>query len=92
MTKAYVEIRSQSPRGTWPKQGPDTYVAVQVVPDGQQRLRVLNHKVAAKRGIEIIVVGDGYSEHRGPTSFLGQAIAEAEELAASINSKVESNV
>ena len=38
MTKtAYLEVRTQKQVGTWPRCGPDTYVAVQIVPDGAER-------------------------------------------------------
>ena len=52
--KAYVEIRRQKSRGTWPKCGPDTYVAVQVVPDNVQKLVSLQQKAANNRGITLI--------------------------------------
>lgn len=82
---AYVEIRSQHAVGTWPRQGPDTYVAVQIVPEGVDPLIYLNKKVAANRGIEIEYFGEGYRSHRGPNSALGEAIRTAEERAAEIN-------
>ena len=84
---AYVEIRSQSPKGSWPAQGPDTYVAVQIVPEGETHLSVLNRHVAANRGIEIVHCGEGYRSRTGPTSMLGKAKKEATELAASINNE-----
>ena len=83
--KAIVEIRSQKSRGTFPRCGPDRYVAVQVVPDGVQPLTVLRSDVAKKRGIEIIHCGEGYRQHTGPRSSLGMAIAEAKSLAAKVN-------
>ena len=82
---AYVEVRSQPAKGTWPRQGPDTYVAVQVVPEGVQRLKALNHIAAAKRGIEIVHCGEGYHDRTGPRSALGVAIAEAHAIADRIN-------
>lgn len=85
MPKAYVEIRSQKAKGGGRFKGPDTYVAVQVVPDGQERLKVLNHRIAKKRGIEIIRCGQGYSSHDGPLSALGTALGRAELLAQRIN-------
>lgn len=84
--KAFIEIRSQHAKGTWPKQGPDTYVAVQVVPKGQTRLSYLNNKVAQKRGIQIIYCGEGYRERCATNkSMLGQAKENAENLAQRIN-------
>lgn len=83
--KAYVEIRSQKARGRFPRSGPDMYVAVQIVPDGAERMKVLRYSVAKKRGIEVRHIGEGYSAHQGPKSRLGQAIAEANRVAASIN-------
>jgi hypothetical protein len=55
------------------------------VPTDQERLTYLNHRVAAKRGIEIIYCGEGYSNRTGPTSALGQAMAKAERIAEEIN-------
>ena len=72
--KAYIEERSQKSVGTWPKSGPNTYVAVQLVPDGVPPLRYLNHKVAKMRGIQIIYCGEGYSNRdKSPNSMLNQA-------------------
>lgn len=85
-TTAYLEIRSQPARGTWPRQGPDKYVAVQFVPDGVEKLVSLNRGVAAKRGIEIRIVGEGYSASTGPKSALGIAILRASKIVASHNS------
>lgn len=88
MAKAYVEIRSQSPKGvgSWPRTGPDVYVAVQVVPDGVDKLTVLNKKVASKRGIDIIWCGEGYSNRCiSSNSMLNIAITKAESLAKKIN-------
>ena len=83
---AYVEVRNQHAKtGSSGRKGPDAYVAVQIVPEGVERLRVLNHAVAAKRGIEIQIIDEGYSLHTGPRSRLGQAIRKAEEIAAKIN-------
>lgn len=61
MKEAYVEIRGQHSRGSSANQfgGPDTYVAVQIVPEGQEPLTVLNRYHAAKRGIEIKYFGEG---------------------------------
>jgi len=81
--KAYVEVRSQSR----PKFGPDTYVAVQVVPEGAVRLKVLNYKIAKKRNIEIIHCGEGYWKSQGPGTRLGKALQRAEKLAQEINEK-----
>jgi len=82
MSTAYIEVRRQSPKGTFPAAGPDTYVMVQVVPDGVNRLTVLNRKVAAKRGIELIYCGEGYHDRqKTPRSMLNQAMANAEVIA-----------
>jgi len=84
--KAFVEIRSQSPVGTWPKQGPDTYVMVQVVSPNIEKLKVLNKKVAQKRGIKLIHCGEGYYNRQATTqSMLGSAIEKATQLADKIN-------
>jgi len=86
--KAYVEIRKQRSRGSSAHQfgGPDVYVAVQVVPDNVEKLKVLNRKVAQKRGIKIIYCGEGYSQcQQTSRSLLGQALIKAREIAEKIN-------
>lgn len=87
MKRAYVEIRSQHSRGSSAHQfgGPDAYVAVQVVPDGAERLTCLREDMARKRGIEIRHFGQGYRQHNGPRSMFGQALEAAEAYAAEIN-------
>lgn len=77
--KAYLEVRSQKSKGKWPKSGPDIYVAIQIVPNGVSRLKYLNHKVANKRGIKIIYIGEGYSKNKGPKSSYGIALKKARE-------------
>jgi hypothetical protein len=74
MAKAYVEIRTQKSRGTWPRSGPGMYVAVQVVPDGQEPLTVLRSDIARKRGIDIVRFGEGYWNRTGPRSSFGIAL------------------
>lgn len=87
MKRAYVEIRSQHSRGgSNGFGGPDTYVAVQVVPEGVEKLKCLNLEAAERRGIEIIHCGEGYSKHQATSrSMLRQAIARAESTAHEIN-------
>jgi len=87
MKTAYVETRSQKSVGSSNGfGGPNTYVAVQVVPAGVERLRVLNQRAAKQRGIEIIYCGEGYSNRcTSPRSMLCQAIAKAERVANEIN-------
>jgi hypothetical protein len=58
---AYLEVRSQHVVGTWPKCGPDRYVAVQIVPAGVEPLKCLNMAAAKRRGIQIVYCGEGYS-------------------------------
>ena len=90
MKTAHVEVRSQSPKGSFPHAGPDTYVMVQVVPDGIEPLVCLNRKAAEKRGIELIYCGEGYSNRqKTPRSMLNQAVANAEVIADEINTLVE---
>lgn len=84
---AYLEVRSQAAKGTWPRSGPDKYVAVQIVPEGIEKLVNLNHVVAEKRGIKIIHIGEGYWNRRGPTSSLGKAIEEAKAIVEKHNRK-----
>ena len=78
-----LEVRSQKSRGSSSGfGGPDTYVAVQVVPEGVEPLRALNQDVAKKRGIVIHYFGQGYNQHSGPRSQLGRALAEAKAFVA----------
>ena len=80
--QAIICERCQKSRGTWPASGPDTYVAVQIVPDGVEPLRVLNRAVAAKRGIKIVYCGEGYSNRCGSgRSMLDLARDKAKEVA-----------
>lgn len=83
--KAYVEVRSQKAKGTFPKRGPDRYVAVQSVPDGVEPLKYLNYSVATRRGIEIIYCGEGYSNRTSNRSMYGQALEKAKKIAGEIN-------
>jgi len=84
---AIIEHRSQSPSGTWPKQGPDKYVAVQLVPEGVEPLTALRADSAAKRGIEIIVCGEYYWNSKGPRSMYAKAIAKAKQIVEDNNKK-----
>jgi hypothetical protein len=79
----HVEIRGQHSRGRGHGRfgGPDTYVAVQIVPAGVEPLTTLRDDMARRRGIEIVHFGEGYHDHQGPRSMLGRAIADAEEFA-----------
>lgn len=83
LTTAHVEIRAQHSRGSTAYHfgGPDTYVAVQIVPADECRLRVLNHKHAENHGIKIKYFGEGYSRNQATErSMLGAAIASAEKF------------
>jgi len=84
-----MHIKSQKSRGSSNTSfgGPDTYVAITKTPIGQTCPKVLNHRVMKLRGIEFIYCGEGYSEHRGPRSMLGQAIKEAEEIETKENTE-----
>ena len=84
-TRAYLEIRSQKTRGTWPRQGPDKYIAVQLVPEGVEPLKTLNENVAEKRGITILHFGAGYYNRTGPQSSYGKALAAAKAFVAEHN-------
>jgi hypothetical protein len=83
--KAIIEKRSQKASGKWPKQGPDHYIAVQIVPDGVEPLTALRDDVAAKRGIELIHCGEFYGHSTGPRSRYAAAMAAAKEIAAKYN-------
>ncbi len=86
MATAYLEVRSIGAKGTWPHRGPDIGVYVQIVPDGEQRLKVLNRKIARKRGIIIIDCGVGYGQrYTSPNSMYSKAVAKAEKIVDSIN-------
>lgn len=84
---AQVHTRSQHSKGSNAHRfgGPDTYVAVTIAPAGVVVPYVLRSDVLAKRGIEIRYFGQGYREHSGPRSALGQAIAAAKQFAATIS-------
>lgn len=84
---AEVHIRSQHSRGSFAHRfgGPDTYVAVTVAPAGVEVPRVLRRDLLRRRGIDLHYFGEGYSQHSGPRSMLGQALAAARAFAARIN-------
>ena len=71
----HIEHRKQAARGTWPRQGPDVYFAVQVVPQGIEPLKYLNRQAAERRGIAIIYCGEGYSTRTGPKSVIWTLLA-----------------
>lgn len=84
--KAYLEIRSQNAKGTWPRRGPDTYVSVQIVPAGVIRLKQLNRKIAKNRGIILVYCGEGYYNRRNTNkSMLGKALQKAERIVQALN-------
>lgn len=59
--------------------GPDTYVAVTVMPEGVSLPSyALRRKSIENLGGRLIFIGEGYSGHFGPKSALGRAIAKAE--------------
>ena len=92
MKRAIIETRSQKASGTWPKQGPDRYIAVQIVPDGVEALTSLRGDVARKRGIEIIRCGEYYRNSTGPRSKYASARALAERIASDINGTVKGDL
>jgi hypothetical protein len=75
---ATLEVRSQHSVGSGGGNfgGPDTYIAVQIAP-ASQRLRVLRQNVAKRRGIRIIVTGEGYRNNQGNRSMYGRALDAA---------------
>ncbi len=86
MCTAYLEVRSISAKGSWPHRGPDVGVYVQIVPTGEQKLKVLNRNVARRRGIIIIDCGVGYRlRGTSPKSMYSQAVIKAEKIVDSIN-------
>lgn len=90
MCEAYLETRQQHTKGSWPRQGPDTYVSVQVVPDGVERLIVLNRRTAAIRGIKLIYCGQGYQDRcKTDRSTLGAAIVKAQHIVNIINDNAD---
>ena len=86
-TKAIVVERTQHSKGSGNGKfgGPDTYVAVLLVPNSAQVPEIMNRKVLKERGIKFISFGQGYSRNSGPTSMLGKARKEAEEYATQHN-------
>ena len=89
MKTAYIEVRSQKSIGSGSGRfgGPDSYVMVQVVPEGVERLKSLQHRAAENRGITLHYIGEGYSCNKSTTrSMMGRALAEAKVLADNINS------
>jgi len=90
--KAYLETRSQSAKGSFPHQGPDTYVAVQIVPNGAKPLVALNRNVAAMRGIEIIYCGEGYrNRQKTSRSMLRAALEKGQRIVNEVNGNPETN-
>ena len=73
--RAFVEVRRSTS---------DSYVAVQLVPEGKLPLRRLDRVAAARLGITFIFCGSG-DPRRGPRSKLQLAIREAEMIAKTIN-------
>ena len=81
MTTAYLETRAQKSIGSSNGAfgGPDTYIAVQVVPDGTEKLVYLNRRAAKRRGITIHYFGEGYSKNqKTERSMLGRALVDAQ--------------
>lgn len=78
--KPIICVRSKKAPGSWPKCGPDCYVAIQWVPAGVEPLRNLNRRNASLRGIRIEIIGEGYSRNVGPRSRYGQALAKAQAI------------
>ena len=83
---ATAEIRQQPTKGRWPRQGPDTYVMVQVIPRGATPLVALNRHNAALRGIKLVYCGEGYAlRQQTNRSMLGAALEKAKRLTNLIN-------
>ena len=90
--RAYVEIRRQSRRGASSGSygGPDTYVAVQIVPEGAERLKILRRDLMKKRAIFWLYAGEGYSTNKKTSrSSLRRAIDAAQQFAEAINGSAE---
>ena len=73
--RAFVEVRRSTS---------DSYVAVQLVPEGKLPLRRLDRGAAARRGSTFIFCGSG-DPRGGPRSKFQLAIREAEMVARNIN-------
>jgi len=84
-----IRIRSQHSKGSRRGNfgGPDTYVSVLAIPDGVIAPASNFRAVMKARGISYTYIGEGYAEHSGPRSMLGQAKARAEALVASLRAK-----
>ncbi len=88
--QAYLETRLQPAKGSFPRQGPDTYVSVQVVPRGVQPLTVLNRAVAEHRGIKLIYCGEGYAKRqKTSSSMLGAALEKGRRIVDVINENAD---
>jgi len=81
----FLECRYQKRRG----KGPDKYVAVQIVPNGVNALKVLNSSFAEKRGIIIKYFGEGYSNRTTSQSMLGKAFSDAKSFIEEFNNGKE---
>ena len=77
---AHIETRAKQARGSWPHRGPDRYVALQIVPQGAEPLRVLQQRTADRRGILLVYCGEGYYNRTGPRSAYGRAFEIAAQL------------
>ena len=78
----HVIVRSQPARtGKRGFHGPDTYVAVVSVPEGiafNPASTPLQTARLEAKGIRVEYMGEGYGQHSGSRSALGQAIASAQ--------------
>ncbi len=82
---AHIVTRSQpSHCGRSGYRGPDHYVAVVLVPEGQQfdpARTPVNVQALKRRGIRVLYCGEYYGQHQGPRSAYGAAMAEARRIA-----------
>ncbi len=84
--RAFLETRQQPTKGSFPRQGPDTYVSVQVVPHGVEPLTTLNREAAKRRGIKLLYCGEGYStRQKTGRSMLSAALEEGQRIVDLIN-------
>ena len=72
-------------RRQYRKFGPNTYVAVLVIPKGVDPPKILRKDVLRRRGIKMYYFGEGYSKYDSPKSRLGKAKKKAEQFAKRIN-------
>lgn len=71
------------------RRGPDTYVAILIVPEGVTPPKAMNRTVLERRGCHLVEVGRGYARAGGPRSALSQARERAAAVVAAARGYLE---